>query len=231
MSRRPATTVAALYVFPDGPYSSLRGVEPWDEKRDARRYRGPHPVVAHPPCVRWSVLAYSVQARYPHCKIGDDGGCFEAALRDVRRWGGVLEHPSRSLAFGKKHGFDLGRPRRGSWQETGDGGWITEVSQAAYGHQAEKLTWLLYYGIKPPPKLDWSKPQGTHQISYGKKADGKYWLPPLTKKEGKKTPPRFRELLLKLARGCGGTNWTGKSSGRKLDLDGLLREARASLGL
>ena len=50
-------TVAALYVESDGPYAGLDGVDVWDEARDARTYAGPYPVVAHPPCARWSVAA------------------------------------------------------------------------------------------------------------------------------------------------------------------------------
>lgn len=45
--------VAALYVTTGGVYFGLPGVDPWDETRDARRYSGPWPVVAHPPCQRW----------------------------------------------------------------------------------------------------------------------------------------------------------------------------------
>ena len=46
--------IAALYVQRGGVYFDLAGVDPWDEQRDARRYAGPWPVVAHPPCARWS---------------------------------------------------------------------------------------------------------------------------------------------------------------------------------
>ncbi|HEX2612685.1 MAG TPA: hypothetical protein VHO02_03720, partial [Fibrobacteria bacterium] len=76
-------TVAALYVDPRGPYPSMPGVECWDEKRDARNYAGPHPVVAHPPCGRWCAMARLNESRWG-AKVGDDGGCFEAALRAVR---------------------------------------------------------------------------------------------------------------------------------------------------
>ena len=44
--------IAALFVATDGCYFGLDGVDPWDIHRDARRYTGPHPVVAHPPCFR-----------------------------------------------------------------------------------------------------------------------------------------------------------------------------------
>lgn len=51
--------IAALYVETDGAYFGLPGVDPWDEARDARKYAGPHPVVAHPPCQRWGKLRSS----------------------------------------------------------------------------------------------------------------------------------------------------------------------------
>ena len=96
--------IAALYVQPRGIYSTpdlVPGVqmELWDEARDARTYAGPWPVVAHPPCARWCLLAAFVESRHPHLRKGDDGGTFAAALGAVRRWGGVLEHPAYSHAW------------------------------------------------------------------------------------------------------------------------------------
>ena len=46
--------IAALYVETNGVYYGLPDVDPWDEQRDARLYAGPWPVVAHPPCAKWS---------------------------------------------------------------------------------------------------------------------------------------------------------------------------------
>ena len=49
-------TIAALFVEEGGCYYGLDGVEAWGVSRDARKYDGPFPVVAHPPCARWSAL-------------------------------------------------------------------------------------------------------------------------------------------------------------------------------
>lgn len=84
--------VAALYVETAGPYFGIEGVDPWDQARDARLYDGPYPVVAHPPCQRWGDMWMGsplVIARTGvRKKLGDDGGCFAAALAAVRKFGG-----------------------------------------------------------------------------------------------------------------------------------------------
>src|SRR5262245_42322222 len=104
--------IAALFVDPDGAYAGLPDVDVWDERRDARAYAGPHPVVAHPPCARWCRLAGLVEKRWGH-KKGADGGCFASALASVRRWGGVLEHPAYSDAW---LAFNLPLPPVEGWQ-------------------------------------------------------------------------------------------------------------------
>lgn len=191
--------IAALYVETGGAYYGIEDVDPWDEERDARLYAGPHAVVAHPPCARWCQLASVNEARYGQ-KIGEDGGCFEAALAAVRRFGGVLEHPAYTIAWSR---FDLQRPVSGAWLcQLFDVGYVTEVSQSAYGHRARKRTWLLYVGDNPPPPLDWSDPKGDAWVSWGD--HDKYPdVPRLSKREAKASPPAFRDLLLNMAREVG----------------------------
>jgi len=189
--RAAMRTVAALYVEPQGCYIGLPGVDPWDEARDARKYAGPHPVVAHPPCDRWHQLSAVNHKRWGFV-INEDGGCFAAALAAVRAFGGVLEHPAETRAF-KHHG--LGRPLRGSWQKTVDGDWVTEVNQAAYGHRAAKRTWLLYSGQSLTPSMKWEDARGTHQIG-----NFDAIKPALPASELSATPPEFRDLLLSIAR-------------------------------
>ena len=193
--------VAALFVESGGAYFGQEGVDPWDAARDARRYAGPHPVVAHPPCSRWCRLAGLVEARWGH-KRGEDGGCFAAALDAVRRWGGVLEHPAYSDAW---KAFGLARPTRaGGWVPADErGGWTCHVEQGRYGHPAKKATWL-YAVATDLPDLRWgydhdSKSQapvswcGNHTSTFDKR-------PRIGKREASRTPPEFREILLEMAR-------------------------------
>ncbi len=191
-------TIAALFVQPDGCYSSLPFVDAWPQERDARKYNGSLPVVAHPPCQLWGALAFVNFARYggEHNRPGNDQGCFAAALASIRRCGGVLEHPARSKAF-SAHG--LITPAGMGWQMTIDGGWVCEVWQSAYGHRANKATWLYYFGHQPPPDLAWERITGSHQIGFqdhrGKAAN----KPTLSKREANATPERFRDALIQMA--------------------------------
>lgn len=97
-------TVAALYVDQKGVYAGLSGVEVWDEIRDARLYGGPWPVVAHPPCARWSRLAGFTESRFGLVR-GDDGGCFEMALEAVRRYRYSIVHDLLATARAYAAGY------------------------------------------------------------------------------------------------------------------------------
>lgn len=166
----------------------------WGIERDARLYNGPWPVIAHPPCNRWCSMARLNQRRWG-AKVGDDGGCFEAALLAVRRWGGVLEHPASSLAWSS---FGLERPRDIGWNQVSNREWVGEAWQSAYGHRATKRTWLYYYGFYRPLQFKQERPRGTHQIGAGVHT-GNRSLPRLDGKETLLTPQPFAEYLVKLA--------------------------------
>lgn len=191
-------TVAALFVETNGVYFGLPDVDPWDVTRDARKYTGPHPVVAHPPCQLWTNFAHLNFKRYggEHNRPGNDGGCFASAVANVRRVGGVLEHPAGSHAWAA---FDLPRPaRHGGWLSAERHEYVCEVWQSAYGHKARKRTWLFYVGSMPPD-LDWSRPAGTHQVGWFDRIK-----PTVSKREASRTPIAFRDLLLSLARSAAG---------------------------
>lgn len=203
-------TVAALFVDPRGPYWTDPRCDCWDEKRDARNYRGPLPVVAHPPCQLWINYASLNFKRYggEHNRPGNDGGCFAFGLSEIRRVGGVLEHPADSKAFAA-HGLPspliLAKERLpgctipyGGWLKSGDV-WVCEVWQSAYGHRARKRTWLAYSGKNSPAEMNWKLQPGTHQIGWFDRSK-----PTLSKREASRTPPAFADTLINLAANCGG---------------------------
>tara|TARA_R110000868_G_scaffold409899_1_gene696435 strand:- start:33674 stop:34303 length:630 start_codon:yes stop_codon:yes gene_type:complete len=200
-------TVAALYVQPGGIYAGLPDVDAWDEARDARLYAGPHPVVAHPPCQRWGRFWHG-SPRKPHqFALGDDGGCFAAALAAVRQWGGVLEHPADSHAW-RVHGLKA-PARSGGWIASDfDGGWTCYVEQGFYGHRARKGTWL-YANRVTLPSLHWGTGEQRldpvmverHGYAYARRKGLVSMVGGKAKTEIRNaTPAPFRDLLLGIAR-------------------------------
>ena len=198
--------IAALYVETGGCYFGLPGVDPWDEACDARLYAGPHPVVAHPPCQRWGRFWHGSTRRPHQFKLGDDNGCFAAALAAVRRWGGVLEHPADSHAW---QAFSLAKPSRtGGWVFADDlGGLTCCVEQGHYGHFAGKRTWLYACGVATPELIWGAGPQRLHPVAlerYGYEKARRIGMMAMIGGKDKTrirnaTPPAFRDLLISIA--------------------------------
>ena len=200
--------VAALFVATGGCYFKAEAVDPWDEARDARKYDGPHAVVAHPPCQRWGrywgggpMLHGTPQQK----KLGDDDGCFRSALASVRRWGGILEHPEASHAW--EHHWLKAPKWRAGWRQLAENEWTCCVAQGNYGHRARKLTWLFYCGRRRPPELDWSIPKlqikledGFHSREERARLRKTGICQRLSHRQREATPEAFRDLLLGLAR-------------------------------
>ena len=190
--------IAALFVEKNGAYFGLDGVDPWDIDRDARKYNDNYPIVAHPPCQLWGRFAKVNFIRWggEHNRPGNDNGCFASALGNLRRVGGVLEHPAFSDAW---KAFNLPRPNGIGWsyeRET----YVCEVWQSAYGHKARKRTWLLYVGKTVPIDLKWDRPHGTHQIGFHDQRGKERNKPTISGKDASATPVEFRDALINLAR-------------------------------
>lgn len=199
--------VAALFVEPDGAYFGLPGVDPWDEARDARLYAGPWPVVAHPPCQRWGRYWHGAPNKPHQYRLGDDGGCFKAALAAVRQWGGVLEHPAHSKAW---QAFGLTAPPKAGGWVTADfhGGWTCHVEQGHYGHLSRKATWLYAAGVELQ-SLHWGAgEQRIHPVALAKHGYAKARRIGMMAMVGGKnktrirntTPAEFRDILISMAR-------------------------------
>jgi hypothetical protein len=184
--------VAVLYVDPRGPYPGM--VRHWyDAERDAKKYEGPWPVVAHPPCGPWSVMR--------HLSRETTADCAPLALNAVREFGGVLEHPKGSTFF-RAYSLPLPGELPDEW-----GGYTIEVSQCDWGHVARKRTWLYIVGTPRgalPPMPAPRTP--THWASGGRTRSSRQGtpVPPGIKvcsaQQRRRTPPAFAAWLLEIAR-------------------------------
>lgn len=199
--------IAALFVDPEGTYSELDDVEVWCESRDARLYRGPHKVIAHPPCQRWGRFWHGSTSKPHQFRVGEDSGCFASALTSVRNYGGVLEHPAHSKAW---KFFGLATPKAGQgWAKADDyDGWTCQVEQGHYGHMSRKKTWLYAVDVELP-ELDWSEgEQRLHPVAlrrYGYEKARRIGMMAMVGGKDKTkvrnaTPPKFRDLLVGMCR-------------------------------
>lgn len=207
LTLEPVVTVAALYVDARSVYAGMPGVEAWDATWDARRYRGPHPVVAHPPCGPWG--------RLRHLARGWDRELAPIAVGQVRRFGGVLEHPKGSGLWAW-----CGLPRPGEPPD-GWGGRTVEVRQVEWGHTCRKSTWL--YCVRtadvPAPPLSGRAP--THWIAgsrNGRRGDGSLIRRPAEIRTAsaemrRRTPALFAEMLVATARTASGARGRRDPSG------------------
>lgn len=179
--------VAVLFARKDSVYKTLPSCDVWDIDRDARKWPGGVPVVAHPPCRAWGRLRQFANPREDEKALGP------LAVDQVRRNGGVVEHPQESTLWAH-----CGLPRPGRFPDE-HGGWSMVVDQFHFGHRAEKRTWLYIVGCEPDdvppiPKRDGNP---THCVRPTKAYPR---LPSITKAEREHTPEAFAQWLCELAR-------------------------------
>lgn len=188
-------SVAALFVRKDSIYKSMPGVDAWDEARDARRYFGRDPVIAHPPCAQWGCLSH-MSTDNP---VQKDLAHF--AVDIVRLCGGVLEHPKDSKLWAAR-----ALPAPGAEPDR-FGGWTLAVSQKWWGHRAEKKTLLYIVGCKPQaippmPITLGHAPMVCGQAGRRKNRTRCMDRPELPKAERERSPPAFAACLVELAAKC-----------------------------
>lgn len=197
--------ISALFVETNGVYFNAPEVDPWDVARDARAYTGPYPVIAHPPCQRWGQYWHGAPNNPHQYRMGEDGGCFAAALTAVRNYGGVLEHPAHSHAWAW---FGLTQPpTSGGWVRADNfGGWTCYVEQGHYGHLSRKGTWL-YAVSSNLPELIWGpSEQRIHPVALAKHGYEKARRIGMMAMVGGKdktrirnaTPEQFRDVLINI---------------------------------
>lgn len=179
--------VAVLFARVDSIYKTLPGVDVYDINRDARTFSGSMPIVAHPPCRSWGRLRQFAQPRDGEKELGP------WAVEQVRRWGGVLEHPAESTLWAH-----CSMPAPGRFPDEW-GGWSFAVDQFHFGHRAEKSTWLYVVGLDPDalPPIPRREGRPTHCVRPTKSYPR---LPSITKAEREHTPPALAVWLVETAR-------------------------------
>lgn len=182
------STVAILFARGDSNYKALPGCDVWDAERNALNWPGGAPVVAHPPCRAWGRLRQFAKPR------ADEKSLATWAVAQVRRFGGVLEHPEGSTLWEA-----AGLPAPG--KRDAFGGWTLGIHQHEFGHRAEKATLLYIVGCEPAnlPEMPLRLDDPTHCIRPTKSYPRK---PSVTKAEREHTPPALCAWLVEVARRC-----------------------------
>jgi len=190
--------VACLFVRTDSVYKDLPACECYDIERDALTFGGGMPVVAHPPCRTWGKLKAFAKAPQGEHEFA------LWAVDQVRREGGVLEHP-----FGSQLWRAAMLPEPG-WLPDEWGGYTVQVDQFHWGHLARKRTWLYICGcdIRDLPPMPRREGEPTHAVSSfcGRRVSREVrralptYRPELGPQRRNLTPPTFAEWLVTVAR-------------------------------
>ena len=191
-------TVAVLFARADSVYKTLPGTDVYDIDRDARTWGGGLPVVAHPPCRAWGRLSHMAKPR------PDEKDLARWAVAQVRKFGGVLEHPIASRLW-----VDQELPVAGAVMDK-FGGWTLPIHQNWFGHRAEKKTLLYIVGCDKQqiPNFPIVLGAASHVIANGSTNHIKFgapgWRPQVSHAEREHTPPALAVWLVELAKRCAG---------------------------
>lgn len=127
--------IPVLFVHKKSSYKRFDGFDCYDIERNAYSYTGTHPVIAHPPCRKFSRLRGLSNA--PACEMLS--GFWAFAL--VRRYGGIVEHPYDSQLF-----KIMKVPPVGKFDSYG--GTFLVIDQFDFGYYTRKRTGLYIVGVK-----------------------------------------------------------------------------------
>lgn len=171
--------ISVLFARSNSIYKSISCCDVFDLARDARTYAGNNPVIAHPPCRGWGRLRHFANVRHDELDLA------HFAIAQVRRCGGVLEHPWASSLWTVAN-----LPAPGQRDEFG--GFTFGVMQGDFGHVAPKATWLYIVGLDPAdiPVPSFELGEKTGRIAN------------MGKSAREATPPAFATWLIELASRC-----------------------------
>lgn len=178
--------IAALFVRRDSVYKLMAGVDAWDDERDALKYEGSDPIVAHPPCRLFGRLHTFAKAEE------SERGLAYFAIGLARRNGGVVEHPAHSRLW---HDMGLPTPQGGVDRF---GGHTVALNQFAFGHKALKPTWLYVVRCEALPTMPVDYGAPAYCIASSRANKGR--LKHVTHAEREHTPSAFAAWLVEVAR-------------------------------
>jgi hypothetical protein len=181
--------ITVLFVRDDSVYKTIPGCDPWDKARDAMLSLGDSVVIAHPPCRTWGRLRH-----FAACAPSEEHGYALWAVAQVRKLGGVLEHPAASILWAEA--------KLPLWGEVDSwGGWTMGIEQWWFGHRAQKKTLLYIVGCQPSdiPPYPFRLGEATHVIQTRKRSGQR---PDVSKAEREHTPLALALWLVQIALRC-----------------------------
>lgn len=182
--------ISVLFARQDSIYKTL-GLDVWDIDRDARNWPGGNSVIAHPPCRAWGQLSHMAKPR------PDEKELAVWSINQIRKFGGVLEHPRASKLWPHMElptGNDTDR-----W-----GGYTLCINQSWWGHRAEKKTLLYICGCprKELPEMSIKFDVITHVITNSARKGQPGYKPRVTQYEREATPIELAKWLIEVAEIC-----------------------------
>jgi hypothetical protein len=175
--------ISVLFAARDSVYKTIDGLDVWDEERNALLWPGGNPGIFHPPCRLWSAFLH----QFSTAPQSEKKLAFWS-VEQIRRWGGVLEHPAFSNLWDAAHLPSPGQ--RDSY------GFTISIDQFWFGHQCRKRTWIYCCGIArsavpaPPIRLVGQYPVALHT---------KQRVPKRDKYSRSATPFAFAQWLVETA--------------------------------
>lgn len=188
--------VSALYTRKNSIYKKLN-IDCWDVQRDARNYTGPGPIICHPPCRSWGQCRWLAKPKEGEKELSI------IAVNQVRKFGGILEHPSRSSLWPY---MNLPLPNQVPDRY---GGFSISIDQSWWGHLVRKPTLLYIVGttLKKMPACPIRFDAITHTIFVSqrmakRKKLGQRQKKVLSKAGRETTPIEFAKWLIEVAELC-----------------------------
>lgn len=185
--------ISVLFVAKNSIYKTLSDsagepLDCWDEDRDAMKWPGGNTIVAHPPCRLFSCLRHLSTAPAEEKRLA------HWAVEQVREWGGVLEHPARSLLW-----QEASLPKPGSRDKFG--GLTLSIDQFWWGHRASKPTLLYVVGCERVPEIPFAIGFPPALMSNSRKAN-RHGRLLLSRPARSATPEPFARWLIQTAERC-----------------------------